>query len=143
MFKSLNASDCNRQEQMRATWFMFPFALAACASQEPISESEQRINALASERRGEERFPVLRPLPNRKEALGQGETGDTRQELTDAAVPLRALTGEASAAPAEPSLGEVAAELRAMVAALRDQQDTPPPADIEALGFPTPPPLED
>jgi hypothetical protein len=142
MFKSPNAFDCNRQAHMRASLLIIPFALAACASQAPLSEGEQRINELAKERSRGERFPVLRPLPSRREALGQGEKGNTRQELAIAAVPLKALTASMGEGPGEEPLEDVAAELRSLVAELRRGKAADPVVDIEALAFPTPPPLD-
>jgi hypothetical protein len=127
---------------MRRLFLIFPFALAACAS-EPLSEGQILINERAKLRAKEEKFPVLRPLPGRREALGEGLPGNPRQELAEIARDLQLLTEEAAAAPGGSETEAVAAELKALVAELQNgRRARGPEVDIEALGFPTPPPLD-
>ncbi|MCQ8185265.1 hypothetical protein NOG11_07650 [Parvularcula sp. BGMRC 0090] len=119
---------------------IFPFALAACAT-EPLSEGQVLINERAKMRAKDEKFPVLRPLPGR-EALGEGLPGNPRQELAETALAMRLLTEQAAEAPNGSDIDAVAGELRALVAELqRGSTVRGPEVDVEALGFPTPPPL--
>lgn len=128
---------------MQRTLFLLVIgALAACASQEPITEAEARFAELAKERRQDERYPVLAPLPGEAAVVGEGIPGSRAGELRGAASEFDALRGRTGLSDDPLSANEIAAELQAMVARLQAQETTTrPEVDVEALSFPTPPPL--
>ncbi|MEM6746660.1 MAG: hypothetical protein AAF608_04490 [Pseudomonadota bacterium] len=130
---------------MRLTIFPLVMVLAACASREPQSAQAQYFAALADERKKEERFPILRDLPD--SATPDGTTIDpaTQGQLAQAAETLTPVRSEAQALTADTQLSveEVAAELLQEIDQLRAKQGLPPSSiKPEDLRFPTPPPLE-
>lgn len=139
--------DCNRNRQVRPPFLLVFLLLTACAGQPVESEAEARILQLDRQVRKESRFPVLVPLPQAGEVVGAGIPPRTAGELRGAASALSELRGEAGAPqPSSLTTDETVAELRAMVEDLRAVSARPSVAadvDIGALGFPTPPPLED
>jgi len=123
---------------------MTALLLGACASGPELSEGEQQINQAAKERRKEERFPVLSPLP-RDEVLREQATPDADAgELIAAAMDLSGVRASAAAPPPPQNLQTVVDELRAEVARLRAEagRQPEPPIDVQALEFPTPPPRD-
>ncbi len=136
---------CNRNAQMRAFIFAMVMVLAACASRDPGSEQAQYFAALADERRKEERFPVLRDLPDSATADGTTISPETSVQLAQAAEALSPVQSEAEAVTTESQLSveEVAAELLQEIEQLRAKQGLPPSSITpEDLRFPTPPPIE-
>ncbi|NNU16553.1 hypothetical protein HK107_09495 [Parvularcula sp. ZS-1/3] len=118
-------------------------ALAACASSQPVSEGQAQIDARAAELQKYEKFPVLGPLPSRKDVMGDGIPESAGSELRSAASELVSLRNAAGERRGELTTDETVAELRSMVAMLREgRQPAPPEVDVEALAFPTPPPLD-
>lgn len=118
-------------------------ALAACATSQPVSEGQAKIDARAAELRKNEKFPVLGPLPSKKDVVGEGIPKSTGSELRNAASELISLRNAAGDSDGELTTDETVAELRSMVAMLREgRQPAPPEVDVEALAFPTPPPLD-
>lgn len=119
-------------------------ALSACASSDDVGEGERRINELARERRGEERFPILTPLPSSSEVVGEGIPQAVGEGLLASASQLAEAQQAARESTGELSTEAVAAELRGLVEGLRDDPGVEPLAiDRESLGFPTPPPAEE
>ncbi|MEM7740850.1 MAG: hypothetical protein AAF225_08615 [Pseudomonadota bacterium] len=131
---------------MRLQIYALIFVLSACATQETDSVQGQYFAALAEERRAEERFPVLRDLPD--SATTDGTTIDpaTQGTLLSAAEVLSPVRQDAErvSVDAQLSVEEVAAELLREIALLRAKQGLPPSTITrEDLRFPTPPPLDD
>jgi len=130
---------------MRAFIFAMVMVLASCASRDLGSEQAQYFAALADERRKEERFPVLRGLPDSATPDGTTISPETSVQLAEAAEALSPVQSEAEAVTAESQLSveEVAAELLQEIEQLRAKQGLPPSSiKPEDLRFPTPPPVE-
>lgn len=105
----------------------------------------QYFAARAEELRENERFPILRDLPDT--ATNDGTTIDpaTQGTLVRAAEDLSPVRAEAERATSarQLSVEEVAAELLKEIEQLRVKQGLPPSSiKPEDLRFPTPPPLE-
>lgn len=119
------------------------FALVACASGPQISDAEREINAIANESSASAPFPILGPLPSRADVIGEGIPQSTATELREASAVLVRL-GQSSTVP-RPSLSteDTVVELKALIDQLRaNPNPAPPVVDVQALGFPTPPPLD-
>lgn len=117
--------------------------LSACATQRQVSAEEAIINDIAREKAKTSRFPILVPLPSAGEVVGEGIPAETATDLKGAASELGGFKQIAAAAPDDLETEATVAELRAMIASLRAGRTAAPlRVDVEALGFPTPPPLE-
>ncbi|MEE4212064.1 MAG: hypothetical protein V2I43_22690 [Parvularcula sp.] len=114
--------------------------LPACVSDAPVSQAEAEIGRLARERRGDERFPVLRPLPEAEAVRAVRIPPGTARELRMAAADLEGVIAQLEKSEGQ-SVEETAEELRVLVRQLQSRPASLGPLiDREALGIPTPPP---
>ncbi|MFC3303830.1 hypothetical protein [Parvularcula lutaonensis] len=128
---------------MQRTLFVLGIVmLASCASKPPVTEAEARFERLAEVRQKEERYPVLVPLPGEAAVVGRGIPGEQAGELRSAASEFEALRQRAAISDDPLSTDATVAELKALIAQLKSQQELGPAIDVGALDFPTPPPLD-
>jgi len=127
---------------MRSHLLVMILALTACASsQEGISQSELELVALADEKAKGARYPVLGALPGGAPGPEDfpPEIGPELRQRASELVSLSASTSDVG----DPLTTEATvAELLLLVDDLQQGRTaTAPIVDLQALDFPTPPPL--
>ncbi|MEM1380110.1 MAG: hypothetical protein AAGH41_05730 [Pseudomonadota bacterium] len=145
MVKRPNRIDCNWHKHMvRALFCSAAFLTLGCASQAPeMTEADRRFQRLAAEKSRGAPFPVLGVLTAPDDLGDKGLPPGTGDDIRALAAVLAGLNAETE--PTGPGLDEdpTVVELQALI---RQVQGTAPRlkprVDVEALDFPTPPPVE-
>lgn len=145
MVKRGIAPDCNMQVDMyRALHGFAILLLLACTSRgDDVSERERSFLEIATQKSREVGYPVLSQLPSSDEVTSGEDPAGLAPSLRRRAEVFSSLDPDAAATADALETGEVVSELEALVAGLRaGTVAPPPPVDVRALEFPTPPPLE-
>lgn len=145
MVKRPNRDDCNWHKHMvRAFFCSAAFLTLGCASQAPeVTEAERRFQRLAAEKSRGAPFPVLGELTAPEDLGDKGLPLGTGDDVRALAAELAGLMAETERTA--PSLDDDPT-VRELQVLIRQVQATAPRlkprVDVEALDFPTPPPVQ-